>query len=466
MDERDWDSRSMMSATARRLSSASSLGVVEQEQRHYEEITKQGNQNKWKQMGKMLAVMLVPVSTLIIVSLIALVQAIDVQRDTQEASIAIEEYLAIDNVVTRLQIERGKTTSYLSSNGSNKQAFTELEELRAITDEKIDKVHRWPAESGIIWPTFDDFVKNLTDFRNMVWPVLVNSDDAIYFYSYMNGELMNAAISGLKLPEKGEMWTLIVATSTLLRASEVVGIQRALCAPYFTVCYFTPSNARYLTHLLAQEESMLEMGFAFYPKGTGMYREMHVGTPLEESITSFREQMHSEEYRQECRNFPDGVRFTNTLIWFDNITEYIFRIKTIRDGITSQALQSLDDVIASSQAELVVYILLMVVVTVATFASSFWYAARLYGMITRLSLFAQRIRAQTHDLAAEMKKTDVMVRQMLPKDVAEKLKRGEPVEAQYFMRVTIFFSDIVGFTNLSASSTAMQVVELLNRLYR
>ncbi|XP_055996229.1 soluble guanylate cyclase 88E-like isoform X2 [Ostrea edulis] len=70
-------------------------------------------------------------------------------------------------------------------------------------------------------------------------------------------------------------------------------------------------------------------------------------------------------------------------------------------------------------------------------------------------------------LDAEMKRTDSLLYQMIPKPVADRLRRGEPAitTCQVFDNVTILFSDVVGFTSICSQISPMEVVCMLNAMY-
>ncbi|ESN97917.1 hypothetical protein HELRODRAFT_114062 [Helobdella robusta] len=91
------------------------------------------------------------------------------------------------------------------------------------------------------------------------------------------------------------------------------------------------------------------------------------------------------------------------------------------------------------------------------------------NLLSRMEQYACNLEGlveeKTSDYLKQKKRAEDLLYMMLPRSVAEQLMEGKAVEAVKFESVTIYFSDICGFTQLSAESSPMEVVDLLNDLY-
>nr|CAG4708142.1 unnamed protein product [Naegleria fowleri] len=85
-------------------------------------------------------------------------------------------------------------------------------------------------------------------------------------------------------------------------------------------------------------------------------------------------------------------------------------------------------------------------------------------MITLIIKDMTAEKKQNAVLAEEKAKSDMLLKNILPESVAERLKSGETFIAERFTDITCFFSDMVGFTNISSTMNPSQLVGMLNTI--
>ena len=82
-----------------------------------------------------------------------------------------------------------------------------------------------------------------------------------------------------------------------------------------------------------------------------------------------------------------------------------------------------------------------------------------------LSRLGTSINGMLGDIQVERQKSEDLLLNVLPVPIANRLKEGESTIADSFAGVSVLFSDVVGFTKLSGSVSATQLVGMLNGIF-
>ncbi|XP_064627915.1 atrial natriuretic peptide receptor 1-like isoform X2 [Lineus longissimus] len=91
------------------------------------------------------------------------------------------------------------------------------------------------------------------------------------------------------------------------------------------------------------------------------------------------------------------------------------------------------------------------------------------NLISRMEQYANNLESlveeRTEKYLEEKKRVEELLHRLLPASIVTQIQENGNVEPETYECVTIYFSDIVGFTKLSSMSTPVQIIDLLNDLY-
>ncbi|MFO1472291.1 MAG: adenylate/guanylate cyclase domain-containing protein [Turneriella sp.] len=82
-----------------------------------------------------------------------------------------------------------------------------------------------------------------------------------------------------------------------------------------------------------------------------------------------------------------------------------------------------------------------------------------------IRLFFKLSRSSEVRLQIEKQKSERLLLNVLPADIAERLQKGETTIADHYNPVVVLFADIVGFTEISARTSPGEIVNRLNEVF-
>jgi class 3 adenylate cyclase len=84
----------------------------------------------------------------------------------------------------------------------------------------------------------------------------------------------------------------------------------------------------------------------------------------------------------------------------------------------------------------------------------------------QLNEHLEKIRTLNNQLEEEMNKSEKLLLNILPKSIAERLKKGENIISDYFPEASVLFADIAGFTKMSSKMSSQEkLVDILNEIF-
>jgi adenylate cyclase len=106
-------------------------------------------------------------------------------------------------------------------------------------------------------------------------------------------------------------------------------------------------------------------------------------------------------------------------------------------------------------------------VVIFTMHNFFFLGANVIGMFTSYTLerYARREFLQKYSIREQRDKADSLLFNLLPKKIAEKLKKGEDDIAEEYQETSVLFADIVNFTPMSVRFDSHEVVDMLNNVF-
>lgn len=367
----------------------------------------------------------------------------------------------VANLIHNLQIERGVTVLCLGSKGKADQekVFEKLKIARLNTNKvlKLDQ-KEWPFDAETkqeFLRSPDHFLNHLETHRSKVGEKCENAskeEEQIKFYTDPINMILDWLFASIK-NQSEVIYVDLVGYYMFLAGKDKIGIERALGGSFFAKGHFNSTSFLvWFGNQSALGKEFLESSGKLMPAIKKSLNE-ELNTTVQQTIEKKREVI--------VANKPANASVINGERWFDIMTIYLNSLKYVQENAGESLRERLGDQKDKNKSDLakrlafLMFTLLLVPFLVIS----------VYRMTGSIQKYAFKLGQTTLELQEEKRRADTLLYQMFPHSVAEMLKKKQQVPAEHFRSVTIFFSDIVNFTEMCSVMTPLQVTAMLDAVY-